>query len=42
MVEKDPRAAGIKPEQFIDGRIFQELEREEFEGDQVGESRGLT
>ena len=30
MVESDPRVAGLKPEQFIDGRFFQELEKEGF------------
>ena len=30
MAEKDPRAAAAQPEQFIDPRFFQELEREGF------------
>jgi len=30
MAEKDPRAAAARPEQFIDARFFQELEREGF------------
>jgi NitT/TauT family transport system substrate-binding protein len=30
MAETDPRAASLKPEQFIDGRLFQELEKEGF------------
>jgi NitT/TauT family transport system substrate-binding protein len=30
MGEKDPKAAAAKPEQFIDNRFFQELEREGF------------
>lgn len=30
MAEKDPRAAAAQPEQFIDNRFFQELEREGF------------
>jgi NitT/TauT family transport system substrate-binding protein len=30
MAETDPRAASLKPEQFIDGRFFQELEKEGF------------
>jgi ABC-type nitrate/sulfonate/bicarbonate transport system substrate-binding protein len=30
MVETDPRVANLKPEQFIDGRFFQELEKEGF------------
>jgi len=30
MAEKDPKAAAAKPEQFIDNRFFQELEREGF------------
>jgi NitT/TauT family transport system substrate-binding protein len=30
MAETDPRAANLKPEQFIDGRFFQELEKEGF------------
>ena len=29
-VETDPRAAKLKPEQFIDARLFDELEREGF------------
>jgi ABC-type nitrate/sulfonate/bicarbonate transport system substrate-binding protein len=27
MAETDPRVANLKPEQFIDGRFFQELEK---------------
>jgi ABC-type nitrate/sulfonate/bicarbonate transport system substrate-binding protein len=30
MVETDPRVANLKPEQFIDARFFQELEKEGF------------
>ena len=30
MAETDPRAAALKPEQFIDGHFFQELEKEGF------------
>ncbi|MBM4263070.1 MAG: ABC transporter substrate-binding protein [Deltaproteobacteria bacterium] len=30
MVETEPRAAGLKPEQFIDNRFFQELDKEGF------------
>ena len=30
LAEKDPRAAAARPEQFIDNRFFQELEREGF------------
>jgi NitT/TauT family transport system substrate-binding protein len=30
MADKDPRAAAARPEQFIDARFFQELEREGF------------
>jgi hypothetical protein len=30
MAEKDPKAAAAKPEQFIDMRYFQELEKEGF------------
>jgi hypothetical protein len=30
MAETDPRIANLKPEQFIDGRFFQELEKEGF------------
>ena len=30
MAETDPRVANFKPEQFIDGRFFQELEKEGF------------
>ena len=30
MAETDPRAANLKPEQFIDARFFQELEKEGF------------
>ena len=30
MAENDPRAAAVSPEQFIDARFFQELEREGF------------
>ena len=30
MAEKDPRVVGMKPEQFIDARFFQELEKEGF------------
>ena len=30
MAETDPRAASLKPEQFIDGRFFAELEKEGF------------
>jgi hypothetical protein len=30
MAETDPRVAGLKPEQFIDGRFFAELEKEGF------------
>ena len=30
IAETDPRAAGLKPEQFIDNRFFQELEKEGF------------
>jgi NitT/TauT family transport system substrate-binding protein len=30
MAEKEPRAAAARPEQFIDARFFQELEREGF------------
>jgi len=30
MVETDPRVASLKPEQFIDARFFQELEKEGF------------
>jgi NitT/TauT family transport system substrate-binding protein len=30
MVETDPRVAAMKPEQFIDARFFQELEKEGF------------
>jgi NitT/TauT family transport system substrate-binding protein len=30
MAETDPRVANLKPEQFIDGRFFQELEKEGF------------
>ena len=30
MVETDPRVANLRPEQFIDGRFFQELEKEGF------------
>jgi len=30
MLETDPRVAGLKPEQFIDARFFQELEKEGF------------
>ena len=30
MAETDPRAANLKPEQFIDGRFFAELEKEGF------------
>ena len=30
MTETDPRVAGLKPEQFIDARFFQELEKEGF------------
>jgi ABC-type nitrate/sulfonate/bicarbonate transport system substrate-binding protein len=30
MVETDPRVAGLKPEQFIDARFFEELDREGF------------
>ena len=30
MAESDPRVASLKPEQFIDGRFFAELEKEEF------------
>ena len=30
MVETDPRVADLKPEQFIDARFFQELEKEGF------------
>jgi hypothetical protein len=28
MAETDPRVAGLKPEQFIDGRFFAEMEKE--------------
>ena len=30
MAETDPRVASLKPEQFIDGRFFAELEKEGF------------
>lgn len=30
MAESEPRAAGLKPEQFIDNRFFQELDKEGF------------
>jgi hypothetical protein len=30
MAETDPRVANLKPEQFIDARFFQELEKEGF------------
>jgi hypothetical protein len=30
LAESDPRAAKLKPEQFIDARFFQELEKEGF------------
>jgi hypothetical protein len=30
MAETDPRVAGLKPEQFIDGHFFAELEKEGF------------
>ena len=30
MAETDPRVANLKPEQFIDGRFFQELDKEGF------------
>jgi len=30
MVESDPRVASLKPEQFIDARFFQELDKEGF------------
>lgn len=30
MAETDPRAAQLKPEQFIDARFFQELDKEGF------------
>ncbi|HEY7219848.1 MAG TPA: hypothetical protein VH985_15790, partial [Candidatus Binatia bacterium] len=30
MVETDPRVANLKPEQFIDARFFQELDKEGF------------
>ena len=30
MAESDPRVANLKPEQFIDARFFQELEKEGF------------
>jgi NitT/TauT family transport system substrate-binding protein len=30
MAESDPRVANLRPEQFIDGRFFQELEKEGF------------
>jgi hypothetical protein len=30
MAESDPRVASLKPEQFIDGRFFAELEKEGF------------
>ena len=30
MAESDPRVANLKPEQFIDGRFFVELEKEGF------------
>jgi hypothetical protein len=30
MAETDPRVAHLKPEQFIDARFFQELEKEGF------------
>ena len=30
MAESDPRVASLKPEQFIDGRVFAELEKEGF------------
>lgn len=30
MLETDPRVAGLKPEQFIDARFFQELDKEGF------------
>jgi hypothetical protein len=30
MVETDPRVATLKPEQFIDGRFFRELDKEGF------------
>jgi ABC-type nitrate/sulfonate/bicarbonate transport system substrate-binding protein len=30
MVETDPRVANLKPEQFIDTRFFQELDKEGF------------
>jgi hypothetical protein len=30
MAETDPRVASLRPEQLIDGRFFQELEKEGF------------
>jgi hypothetical protein len=30
LVETDPRVANLKPEQFIDARFFQELDKEGF------------
>jgi hypothetical protein len=30
MAETDPRVVNLRPEQFIDGRFFQELEKEGF------------
>jgi hypothetical protein len=30
MAETDPRVANLRPEQFIDARFFQELEKEGF------------
>jgi hypothetical protein len=30
MADKDPRAAAARPEQFIDARFLQELDREGF------------
>ena len=30
MAETDPRAANLRPEQFIDDRFFQELEKDGF------------
>jgi hypothetical protein len=30
MAESEPRAANLRPEQFIDARFFQELEKDGF------------